>query len=241
MTPERFARLKAVLDRRQPDLTVLAEDVHKSHNIAAILRTCDAVGIPELHAVSPGGAFARHRMVSGGSRKWVRARLHADIEGAVGELHSHGFHVVAAHLSGESADYRSWDFTRPTALLLGAELLGVSTRAAALADRHLVVPMRGLVASLNVSVAAAVILYEAARQREAAGLYDRCRLDPLAYRDILFEWSYPEAARLCRAKAIPYPALDAEGFIQRPALAQALRRERSAAARTGRRTSGAGS
>lgn len=240
MTPERFAKLKAVLDRRQPDLTVLAEDVHKSHNIAAILRTCDAVGIPELHAVSPGGAFPRHRMVSGGSRKWVRVRLHRDVEGAVDHLHSSGFQVVAAHLSGESSDYRDWDFTRPTAVLLGAELLGVSGRAAALADRHLVVPMRGLVESLNVSVAAAVILYEAARQREAAGLYDRCRLDADAYRGILFEWSYPAAARLCREKGLPYPALDAEGFIQRPALAQALRRER-ATGRTARRTSGAGS
>lgn len=240
MTPERFARLKAVLDRRQPDLTVLAEDVHKSHNISAILRTCDAVGIPELHAVSPGGAFARHRMVSGGSRKWVRTRLHRDVDGAVSQLRSEGFQVVAAHLSDRSADYRGWDFTRPTAVLVGAELLGVTDRAAALADAHLVVPMRGLVESLNVSVAAAVILYEAARQREAAGLYARCRLDPQAYRDILFEWSYPAAARVCREKGIPYPALDAEGFIARPALARTIRQQRSPA-RTGSRTSGAGS
>jgi len=240
MTPERFAKLKAVLAQRQPDLTVLAEDVHKSHNISAVLRTCDAVGIPELHAVSPGGAFARHRMVSGGSRKWVATRQHRDIEGAVDHLHSNGFQVVAAHLSGTSADYRSWDFTRPTALLLGAELLGVSDRAAALADRHLVVPMRGLVESLNVSVAAAVILYEAARQRELAGMYASCRLAPEAFRDLLFEWSYPAAAKLCRAKGIPYPALDADGFIARPALARALRSVRPAGG-TAPRTSGAAS
>jgi tRNA (guanosine-2'-O-)-methyltransferase len=237
MTPERFAKLKAVLDRRQPDLTVLAEDVHKSHNISAILRTCDAVGIAELHAVSPGGEFARHHMVSGGSRKWVRTRAHGDIGQAVGVLHSNEFQVVAAHLSGSAADYRSWDFTRPTALLLGGELLGVSDRAAALADRHLTIPMKGLVESLNVSVAAAVILYEAARQREAAGLYDHCRLDADTYREILFEWSYPAAARHCRAKGIPYPALDAQGFIARPALAASVRAERLRAQRA-RRTSG---
>ncbi len=240
MTPARFAKLKAVLDRRQPDLTVLAEDVHKSHNISAILRTCDAVGVTELHAVSPGGEFARHRMISGGSRKWVRTRVHADIGAAVAELHRLGFQIVAAHVSDAALDYRSWDFTHPTALLLGSELLGVSDRAAALADRHVFVPMRGLVESLNVSVAAAVILYEAARQREAAGLYGRCRLDETTYRDLLFEWSYPAAARHCQARGLPYPALDAEGFIARRALVQALRSQRRAAG-TARRTSGAGS
>lgn len=240
MTPERFAKLKAVLDRRQPDLTVLAEDVHKSHNISAILRTCDAVGIAELHAVSPGGEFARHRMISGGSRKWVRTRQHVDISSAIDHLHSFNYQIVAAHFSADAEDYRSLDFTRPTALLLGAELMGVSDEAAALADRRLFVPMRGLVESLNVSVAAAVILYEAARQREAAGLYDRCRLDPVTYREILFEWCYPAAARHCRTKGIAYPELDTGGFMVRPGLAKSVRAERSEI-RTARRTSGAGS
>jgi tRNA (guanosine-2'-O-)-methyltransferase len=240
MTPERFAKLKAVLDRRQPDLTVLAEDVHKSHNISAILRTCDAVGVAELHAVSPGGEFTRHRMISGGSRKWVRTRAHADIGGAIAHLHSLRFHVVAADFSNESTDYRGWDFSQPTALLLGSELLGVSARAAALADCRVFIPMRGLVQSLNVSVAAAVLLYEAARQREAAGLYDHCRLDAVTYREILFEWSYPAAARHCRAKGLAYPALDADGFIARQALAASLRAERPRAG-MGHRTSGAGS
>lgn len=240
MTPERFARLKGVLDRRQPDLTVLCEDVHKSHNISAILRTCDAVGVAELHAVSPGGEWSRHRGVSGGSRKWVRSRVHRDVGDAVGVLQGLGYQIVAAHFSDRSIDYRRCDFTRPTAVLLGAERLGVSDRAAALADAHIVVPMRGLVESLNVSVAAAVILYEAARQREDAGLYARPRLDERTYRDLLFEWSYPAAARHCQARGLPYPALDAEGFIQRRQLAGSLRESR-AAHRSARRTSGAGS
>lgn len=240
MTPERFARLRAVLDRRQPDLTVLCEDVHKSHNISAILRSCDAVGVAELHAVSPGGEWSRHRGVSGGSRKWVRSRIHRSIDAAVSDLHSNGHQILAAHFSNTSVDYRSADFTRPTAILLGAERLGVSAQAAALADAHIVVPMRGLVESLNVSVAAAVILYEAARQREEAGFYARPRLDERTYRELLFEWSYPAAARHCQARGLPYPALDAEGFIQRRQLADSLRESRAAAGR-GRRISGAGS
>ncbi len=240
MTPERFTKLKAVLDRRQPDLAVLAEDVHKSHNISAVLRTCDAVGVMELHAVSPGGEFSRHRMISGGSRKWVRTRTHRDIDEAASHLKQMGFHIVAAHFSGQSTDYRAWDYTRPTALLLGGELLGVSARAAALADAQVFIPMRGLVESLNVSVAAAVILYEAARQREAAGLYARCRLDADSYRDLLFEWCYPVVARHCKARGIAYPALDAEGFIARRELAASLRPRRPAL-RSDPRTSGAGS
>lgn len=240
MTPERFAKLRAVLDRRQPDLTVLCEDVHKSHNISAILRSCDAVGVAELHAVSPGGEWSRHRGVSGGSRKWVRSRIHRGIESAVADLHSNGYQILAAHFSNTSVDYRSADFTRPTAILLGAERLGVSAQAATLADAHIVVPMRGLVESLNVSVAAAVILYEAARQREEAGFYARPRLDEQTYRELLFEWSYPAAARHCQARGLPYPALDAEGFIQRRQLADSLRASRAVAGR-GRRISGAGS
>lgn len=241
MTPERFAKLKAVLDRRQPDLTVLAEDVHKSHNISAVVRSCDAVGVMELHAVSPGGEFPRHRIISGGSRKWVRTRLHRDIGEAIGELKASGFQVVAAHLSERADDYRLCDFARPTAILLGAELVGVSPRAAALADRHLCIPMRGHVTSLNVSVAAAILLYEAARQREALGLYDEARLDPATYRELLFEWSYPAAARHCHRHGITYPDLDAQGFIvTRRALAAALRAERPRAG-TARRTSGAAS
>lgn len=237
MTPERFAKLRAVLDLRQPDLTVLAEDVHKPHNISALLRTCDAVGVHEIHVVSPGGDFQRHHMVSAGSSKWVRTRVHTTISAAVQWLRERGFRVLAAHLSATAIDYRQPDFTRPTAILLGAELAGVSAQAAALADVHIAIPMRGLVGSLNVSVAAAVILYEAARQREAAGCYALRRLDPIDYRDTLFEWCYPAVARHCRAHGIAYPQLDEEGFIRRPGLVPALRSAR----RTARRTSGAGS
>jgi tRNA (guanosine-2'-O-)-methyltransferase len=237
VTPERFARLKAVLDRRQPDLTVLAEDVHKAHNISAVLRSCDAVGVAEIHVVSPGGEFYRHHMVSGGSRKWVQVRPHRSMDTAVHALHARGFQVLAAHFSAAARDYRDVDYTRPTAILVGAERTGVSAHAAALADGHILVPMRGMVSSLNVSVATAVILYEAARQRDVAGLYAHCRFDAETYRAALFEWCYPGVAQICQAQGLPYPDLDESGFILRPDLSQAVRAGR----RTARRTSGAAS
>jgi len=213
MTPERFHVLEKALRRRQPDLTVLAEDVHKPHNISALIRTCDAVGVFEMHFVAPGGELDTHHLTAGGSVRWVRRHLHGDITAAVAKLNNNNYHIVAAHSSSQLEDFRDIDYTRPTALLLGSELIGVSDEAAALADRHVVIPMHGLVESFNVSVACALILYEAARQREDAGLYDRCRLPPEVYQKVLFEWAYPEIARRCRARGLDYPPLDSDGVL----------------------------
>jgi len=213
MTPTRYQTLRQALERRQPDLTVVADWVHKPHNVAALMRTCDAVGVYEIHAVGSRGSFTRPLGISGGTAPWVRVRNHADIRPAVRELKDSGFQIVAAHFSDRSQDYREPDYTRPTALLLGAELSGVSDTAAELADVHAVIPMRGLVASLNVSVAAALFLYEAARQREAAGLYGHSRLTPEAFARALFEWCYPDIAARCRARGVDYPPLTADGEL----------------------------
>ncbi|WP_456476917.1 tRNA (guanosine(18)-2'-O)-methyltransferase TrmH [Oceanithermus sp.] len=213
MTPERYRRLRAVLDRRQPDLTVLMENVHKPHNFSAILRTADAVGVFEAHAVNPTGGVPTFHDTSGGSEKWVYLRVHPDVEEAIAHLKGRGFTVYAANLSERAVDYREVDYTRPAVVLLGAEKWGVSTRAAELADADVIIPMMGMVQSLNVSVAAAVILFEAQRQRLAAGLYDRPRLDPETYRRALFEWAYPREAEVYRRRGVPYPALDEEGRI----------------------------
>ena len=213
MTPERFEKLKSVLARRQPDLTVLMEDVHKTHNIAAIIRTCDAVGVFEAHAVSEDPDLRRHHVIAAGTRKWVPVRTHASLEAAAGELRRQGLRIVAAHLDERAVDYRDLDYTQPTVLLLGSELWGVSEAAATLADTLIRVPMQGLVESLNVSVAAALVLFEAARQRERAGLYATRRLDPERFRQRLFEWAHPAIARRCRQRGLPYPPLTDDGDL----------------------------
>lgn len=213
MTPERFARLRRVLDRRQPDLTVLMENVHKPHNLSAVVRSCDAVGVLEAHAVAPRENLRLYKGITGGSRSWVPVRVHRDLGEAFAALEAGGFQVLAAHPAPGSVDYRRVDYTRPTALLLGQERDGVSREAAARAHRWVAVPMLGMVASLNVSVAAAIVLFEAQRQRAAAGLYDRCRLDDDRYRETLFEWAYPELAALCRRRRAPYPELGDDGQL----------------------------
>ncbi len=221
MTPERFLTLKSVLARRQPDLTILSENVHKSHNLAAIIRSCDAVGVFQAHVVSDSPRLPRHHLTSARSRKWVPIVIHADISTAVGCLKNDGFQVLAAHLSTQARDYREIDYTAPTALLLGSELVGVTAKAASLADAHLKIPMRGHTESLNVSVATALILYEAMKQREAAGMYEKSRLDPKIWGQTLFEWAYPDIARRCRDKKLVYPVLSSDGqMLENPFTSQ---------------------
>ncbi|MEM7082644.1 MAG: tRNA (guanosine(18)-2'-O)-methyltransferase TrmH [Pseudomonadota bacterium] len=211
MTPDRFRLIERTLRRRQPDLSVLADGVHKTHNVAAVVRTCDAVGVLDVHAVSPGGEIPRHHATNAGSSRWTRLHTHSDIQHAAEALKQQGFTLVAAHLSSRAVDFRALDYRQPTAIMLGTELDGVSQAGLACADEHVMIPMMGMVESLNVSVAAAVILYEAQRQRAAAGLYDTCRIPDATYRHILFEWCYPDIARRCREKQAPYPNLDENG------------------------------
>ncbi|RIH85633.1 tRNA (guanosine(18)-2'-O)-methyltransferase [Meiothermus luteus] len=191
--------MRAVLDKRQPDLTVLMERVHKPHNFSAILRSCDAVGVLEAHAVPPKHGLPEveeglqlegktHLETSGSAVKWVALRVHEDTLSALTHLKAQGFQVLAAHLSEQAVDYREADYTRPTCILLGTEKWGVSPEAAALSDGHVRIPMLGMVQSLNVSVAAAVILFEAQRQRLRAGFYDQVRLAPEQYEAVLQEW-----------------------------------------------------
>jgi len=215
MTPKRFRRLRSVLDRRQPDLTVVMENVHKPHNFSAVLRSCDAVGIFETHAVAPADTFRVYDGLAGGTRRYVGVHRWDPprLADCLDHLRQRGLSILAAHPDPRARDFREVDYTRPTALLLGQELDGVTREAARLADAWVVIPMAGMSRSLNVSVAAALILFEAQRRRREAGLYDACRLDAATYRATLFEWAYPQLADLCRRHGHPYPALDENGEI----------------------------
>ena len=222
MTPERFHKLKSVLYRRQPDLTVLAADVHKPHNISAIVRTCDAVGIHGIHAVSPGGELRRHHMAAGGSGAWVGIEHHDNLNAAIATLREQGWKLLAAHPGQDAHDFRSIDYTLKTAIVLGSELDGLTAEAVEAVDEVVALPIEGMVESLNVSVAAAVILYEAQRQRANAGMYDQTRLSAAERETILFEWCYPEIAARCRSRKLPYPELSDDGQMTRNPLAADL-------------------
>jgi len=213
MNPERFQKLSRALHRRQPDLTVLMERVHKSHNLSAILRNCDAVGVLEAHAIPPEAGLQIHSHTAAGTAKWVRLVRHRTIQAAIEELKGRGFRILAAHPGPGAVDFREVDFTVPTALMMGAELLGLSDEALELADLRISIPMVGMAQSFNVSVATALLLFEAFRQRDAAHMYDESRIDPLDSERILFEWAYPRIARYCRDRDMPYPALGKDGGL----------------------------
>jgi tRNA (guanosine-2'-O-)-methyltransferase len=215
LLPRRFERLRTVLDRRMADLTVVLEAVDKPHNLSAILRSCDAVGVLEAHAVSLAGRPRTFNSTAQGSQKWVPLRDHGSITAVLQQLQQRGFRIYGTHLGTAAVDYRQCDFTGPTAFVLGAEKWGLSADAATAVDQALFIPMGGMVQSLNVSVAAAVLLFEALRQRQAAGRVPEAGegLEPDLYRRTLFEWAYPDVARWCQRTGRDYPALDGNGNL----------------------------
>jgi len=213
MTPRRRDRLDGVLNRRQPDLTVLAENLYKPRNLSAVVRTCEAVGIPEIHVVPGEGKSRKHWHTSQGAEKWVDVCVHDSTQAACEQLHKQGFVILGAHLSDQAVDYHEVDYTRPTALLIGTEAFGVSDEGLRWVDQEIMIPMMGMSQSLNVSVATGVILYEAVAQRMAAGLYDRSRMNPQTHARTRFEWLHPSVARYCHERGLAYPDLDEAGEL----------------------------
>lgn len=215
MTPERYVRIRDMLATRQPDLTVCMEQVHKPHNVSAIIRTADAVGVHEINAVWPATRMKTRGSSAAGSNSWVQVQTHQTIQGAVSKMKAKGMQVLATHLSSKAVDFRTIDYTRPTCILLGQEKTGITPEALALADSEIVIPMIGMVQSLNVSVACALILYEAQRQRLNAGMYQResSLLTEKEQQRLLFEGGYPVLAHVARSKKLPRPYIDDSGNI----------------------------
>jgi len=216
MTAKRFARLDAVLARRQPDLSVYVENLHKPRNFYAMVRSCDAVGINEMHVLPGEDDLRTHWKTSQGAEKWMHIKTHASSDEACEHLKSSGFQLVAAHLSDQAVDFREVDYTRPIALVLGTELFGVSDTTLSHVDLQISIPMMGVSQSLNVSVACAIVLFEAQRQRQLAGMYDRCRLDGKTLARQRFEWLHPVLADYCNNHDLDYPALDESGELAEP-------------------------
>lgn len=190
-TSRRQERIRSVLAHRQPDLSVVLEDVHDPHNASAVLRSCDGVGVLDVHLVyvheePPSRAFAR--TTSASAAKWMRLHYHDSIEACYETLRRDGFRIYATALGRQSKDLYDLDLAQPTALVFGNEQRGVSEAAVVGANATVFIPMQGMVESLNISVACAVSLYEAMRQRRVAGAYDRALLPEGEAAAIEAEW-----------------------------------------------------
>lgn len=214
--PQRLEKILQMVANRQPDLTVFMEDIHKAHNLAAIVRTADAVGIGDVHAVFREGVRYRGHHISSGSKRWVKTHRYETLDKGLDTIKAEGMQLVCAHFSDRAVDFRTLDYTKPTCLLMGSELVGVSEIAADRADHHVVIPMLGMVQSLNVSVAAALILYEAQQQRIAKGMYGKSQWKQEDVDLLVFTTLYPTVKRYCDQHKIRYPRIDELGNIVDP-------------------------
>jgi len=186
----RLARIEASVRQRQPDLTVILENIHDPHNVSAILRSCDAAGVMEVQLVYTSEEFPKlGKKSSASAKKWVERRDFKNVTECYKKLHSEGYSIYATHLSKRTTPLYELDLRRKVALAFGNEHRGVSEDAAELADANFMVPMFGMIQSLNVSVACAVTLFEAVRQRILAGRYESSALDEKEIRRLVKKWA----------------------------------------------------
>jgi tRNA (guanosine-2'-O-)-methyltransferase len=190
-TERRLRRIRQVIERRQPDLTVVLENIHDVHNVSAVLRSCDAVGVLAIHTIysvesRPERAYAR--TTSASAAKWIDVQHHESVEDCYRLLREQGFYIYAAALTEKGKSLYEIDLAGKIALVFGNEMRGLTPEAVEQADGSFEIPMRGMIESLNISVACAVALFEAARQRAEAGAYDRSKLSLEQLDAITTDW-----------------------------------------------------
>lgn len=197
MTPEREKRLSDVVNKRQSDITVVLENVFDPHNISAVMRSCDAVGIQEIYVLNT--RIPRHKKwgakSSSSAAKWLTIHQFAEAAACFDALRAKGMRIYSTHLSGDSVSLYELDLTEPVALVFGNEHSGVSEEVLPLTDGNFIIPQVGMIRSLNISVACAVTIYEAFRQKTLAGHYAGSGDNP-AHVVLLKEWKAREFAEM---------------------------------------------
>jgi len=191
MTPEREERILRVLDKRQDAITVVLENVFDPHNVSAVMRTCDAVGVQDIYILNTRIPLRKKwgAKSSSSAAEWLTIHSYADTEECFADLRKKQYRILTTHLTGDAVSLYDIDLTERVALVFGNEHEGVSGEIRVLADGNFVIPQVGIIQSLNISVACAVALYEAYRQKSAAGHYDRQSLPADKYSELLSAWS----------------------------------------------------
>ena len=191
MTPEREQRITSVLDKRQEHLTIVLENVFDPHNISAVMRTCDAVGVQDVFILNT--RIPRHKKwgakSSSSASRWLTIHQYTDARECFEELRRRADMIFTTHLATDAVSLYDMDLTGRIALVFGNEHSGVSDEIRALADGNFIIQQVGIIKSLNISVACAVSLYEAFRQKSVAGHYRQPGLSPARYDSLLKEWS----------------------------------------------------
>jgi len=192
MTPERSDRLLKVLNKRQNNLTVVLENVFDPHNISAVMRSCDAVGIQDIYILNT--KIPRHKKwgvrSSSSASKWLSIHQYTDVLQCFEVLRKKYDRILSTHLDEGAVNVFEVDFTRSVALVFGNEHSGVSEDIRKLSDGNFIIPQAGIIQSLNISVACAVTIYEAYRQKWLAGHYKNRSLEEPQYSTLLKEWGF---------------------------------------------------
>ncbi len=190
-TESRIKRLKEVIDKRTDTLTVILENVHDPHNLSAVARSCDAVGILEIYLLYHGEQEPRklEKVSSASASKWLQVKYFDSVENCFQYVKSKGMKIYTTAIGKEAKNLYQIDFKEPLAIVFGNEHTGVSELAYKLSDANIIIPQVGMVRSLNISVACAVTLYEAFRQRLIAGYYDKPQLDSKLRDLLLAKWA----------------------------------------------------
>ena len=189
-TVERVNKLKAVLEKRQTSITVVLENIADPHNVSACLRSCDAVGILEVYFVYHSGQSfpVLGEASSASARKWLGKRKFTTIEECYNALRAEEKKIYTTHLAKNSTSLYDLDLTQNVALVFGNEHSGVSEKAVEMADGNFLIPQIGVIQSLNISVACAVSVFEAMRQRQKKGMFEQPELSEKAIMTTLKEW-----------------------------------------------------
>lgn len=190
MTPQRKEKLISVLNKRQNDITVVLENVFDPHNISAVMRTCDAVGVQEIYILNT--KIPPHKKwgakSSSSAAKWLTVHQYENAEDCFSSLRKNYSTILTTHLSSDAVSLHELDLTKSIALVFGNEHDGVSEEIRKLAAGNFVIPQVGIIQSLNISVACAVSLYEAFRQKTLAGHYNEPKLKEEKLNQLLGEW-----------------------------------------------------
>lgn len=192
MTPERSERLNSVLNKRQPNITVVLENVADPHNISAVMRTCDAIGVQDIYVLNTD--IQRHKKwgakSSSSAAKWLTVHQFTDVKSCFEALRKNYNKIYITHLAADAVSLHQLDLTESVALVFGNEHSGVSDELIGLCDGNFIIPQVGIIKSLNISVACAVTLYEAYRQKSIAGHYSKQQLSPERIQQLKTEWGF---------------------------------------------------
>jgi tRNA (guanosine-2'-O-)-methyltransferase len=191
MTPERRQKMEKVLRHRQPDLAVVLEEVQDPHNIYAVMRSADAVGVKDVYVIHQGPSlrWPQGRRSSASAFKWLEIHHYQHLDACMEMVADKYDHILGAHLAEGATDLYELDFTRSLALVFGNEHKGLSEHMRTHVEAYFRVPMVGMIPSLNISVACAVTLYEAFRQRRLSGYYSQPKLANAEIEHTIHQWN----------------------------------------------------